>query len=170
MAQCKLMDKKELVRLNNGKRVRFEIQEHLGLRCRNGKTFFTLYYHVEGKKHKREMILGEFPVMSLSKANQLARKYNAMLKDGKDPLNVCRCTPVKETKQKVKESNAVQQSLFTLPLNMNGKLLTSKKKDYVVKFKSKAEYDHFCSLLLTAERAAEDLSSYITELRKMVKL
>lgn len=168
MAQCKLMDRKELVRLNNGKRVRFKIQDHLCTRVRKSKTYFTLYYHVEGKKHEREMILGEFPVMTLSKANQLARKYNAMLKDGKDPLNVCRCTPVKETKQKVKENNAVQQSLFTLPLKKNGKILTSKKEEYAIKFKSEAENNHFYALLLTIERTAEDLSSYITELRKMV--
>lgn len=167
MAQCKLMDKKELVRLNNGKRVRFEIQEHLCTRVRNNKIYFTFYYHVEGKKHQREMVLGNFPDMNLSKANQLARKYNAMLDEGKDPLNVCRCNPIKDDKKKEKKQEL--QSLFTMPLESAGKILKSKKKEYAIYFKDKAEYQHFLALVSTIESTAEDLSSYMTELRKLIK-
>lgn len=169
MAQCKLMDKKELVRLNNGKRVRFEIQDHLCTRVRKNKTYFTMYYHVEGKKHEREMILGEFPNMVLSKANLLARKYNAMLNEGKDPLDVCRCTPIKENKKKdKKKEEPKQQSLFTIPLEPINNTLMTKKKTYSIQFKSKAEYNHVLALVSTIEKTAEDLSLYMSELRKLI--
>ena len=171
MAQCKLMDKKELVRLNAGKRVRFEIQDHLCTRVRKDKTCFVFYYHVEGKKNQREMVLGTFPDMTLSKANQLARKYNAMLDEGKDPLNVCRCNPVKDDKKKNKktEKKQAQLSLFTVPLESAGKILKTKKKEYTIHFNDKAEYEHFLALVSTIESTAEDLSSYMTELRKLIK-
>lgn len=169
MAQCKLMNRKELIRLNNGKRVRFEIQEHLCTRVRKDKIYFTMYYHVDGKKHEREMILGEFPNMVLSKANQLVRKYNAMLNEGKDPLEACRCMHVKENKKKdKKKEEPKQQSLFTIPLEPINKALLAKKKTYSIQFKSKAEYDHTLALISTIEKAAEDLSLYMSELRKLI--
>lgn len=163
MALCKNLDRKELVRLNNGKRVRFEIQEHLGLRCRNGKTLFTLYYLVEGKKHEREMTLGEFPKIDLAQANRLARKYNKMLAEGKDPLSICKCTLPKKDKKTSK------QNLFTMPLKKISKTTyTLQKKKYCIEFKDKDTYNHFLMLLSTLETNLEDLANYATDMRKLV--
>lgn len=164
MALCKNLDRKELVRLNKGKRVRFEIQDHLGLRYRNDKTLFTLYYHVEGKKHEREMTLGEFPKIDLAQANRLARKYNKILIEGKDPLSVCKCTLPK------KDKKVEKQNLFTMPLKKISKTTYSiKKKKYYIEFKDEASYNHFLMLLSTVETNLEDLANYVTDMRKLIK-
>ena len=163
MAQCKLMDKKELIHLNNGKKINFKIAEHLNTRARNGIMRFTLYYKVEGKKHAREMTLGKFPKIDLAQANRLACKYNKMLAEGKDPLSICKCTPPKKDKKNSK------QNLFTMPLKKISKTTYAiQKKKYCIEFKDEDTYNHFLMLLSTLETNLEDLANFATDMCKLI--
>lgn len=162
MAQCKLMDKKELIRLNNGKKINFKIAEHLGTRVRNGTTRFTFYYKVEGKKHAREMVLGVFPQMSLAQANKYAIKYNKLLENNQDPLEVCRCTPVKNANQK-------QANIFTYEAKTFKEDRINTKHAVTLYFKTKESYEHFLALLTTIEKLSEDISSCAGDARKLIE-